>query len=237
MDVTKDQVRDFYDDYSTYQVGQVNNERHFYVLDSLKKNGLQKTSRCIDLGCGIGAFSALLANFCEQGFVKAYDLSPKSIDIAKKNYAQQKNISFASADITNLSLISGDVIDFVLLVDVLEHIPAAEHERLFTNIAAVLNNQNKLIINIPYYAALQYEKNNNKEVLQIIDEPVELISLVLLCEKLNLEIKQLETFDMWQKEEYQFIVIEKKKEYVFTRILPRKISFRERLVNKIKSIF
>ena len=54
--------------------------------------------------------------------------------------------------------------------------------------------------------------------------------------KFNLEIKQVETFDMWQKEEYQFIIVEKKKDYVFKRVSPKKIKLFKRAVNKLKKI-
>ncbi len=237
MQVSKQQIREFYNDYVDYQSLQLNNERHYYVLELLKKNGLKKNSKVVDLGCGIGAFTALVARYCKHGIIKGYDLSDKSIEFASKHYSKLRNVAFIATDITSHNFAAKYEIDFVLLIDVLEHIPPNEHEFLFKKIESILNVNTKLIINIPYYAALQHEKNNNKEVLQIIDEPVELPYLVLLTEKLNLEIKQLETFDMWQKEEYQFIVLEKKKDYVFTRITPKKLSLFQKVFHKLKSFF
>ncbi len=237
MQISKEEIRDFYNEYVDYQSIQLNNERHYYVLELLKKNGLKKNSKVVDLGCGIGAFTALVARYCKKGIVKGYDLSDKSIEFASNHYSKLRNVAFITTDITSHSFAAKYEIDYVLLIDVLEHIPRDEHEFLFKKIESILNDNTKLIINIPYYAALQYEKNNNKDVLQIIDEPVELFYLLSLSEKLNLEIKQVETFDMWQKEEYQFIVMEKKKDYVFTRLIPKKLNLIKKVIRKLKTIF
>lgn len=237
MQANKQEIKEFYNNYVSYQISNLNNERHFYVLDLIKKNGLLKNSNVLDLGCGIGSFSALIAQFCYLGNVKGYDISDKSIEVAIKNYAHLKNISFTSADISTENLDGKLPPDFILLVDVLEHIPREEHAALFQKIAGILSDQSKLIINIPYYAALEYERLHNKDALQIIDEPVELSYLSSLCEKCKLEIKQVETFDMWQKEEYQFIVVEKKKEYRFIRMSPKKTSRFSRILFKLKGIF
>lgn len=237
MEITKGQIKDFYNKYSAQQINQADNERHFYVLDLIKKNGLQKNSNVLDLGCGIGSFTALIAEYCSEGKIKGFDISDKSIEIANKTYSHLKNLSFSASDITNENFSDKKEINFVLLVDVLEHIPREEHETLFRKIESILTDHSKLIINIPYAAALEYERKNNKEALQIIDEPVELSYLSSLCHKLNLEIKQVETFDMWQKEEYQFIVVEKKKDYVFTRVTKKEINFLQRLFNKLKKYF
>ncbi len=49
----------------------------------LKKNSFQKI---LDIGCGPGFLSFLLASKMKHGFIKAIDFSPGMIDYAKKNY-------------------------------------------------------------------------------------------------------------------------------------------------------
>lgn len=53
--------------------------------------------RVLDLGCGTGEFSRLLASRVES--VVAIDLSPKSIEIAKERSKHLTNVDFCVADI------------------------------------------------------------------------------------------------------------------------------------------
>jgi trans-aconitate 2-methyltransferase len=237
MKISDQDIKKFYDEYSNRQVKYSFNERHYYVFELLKKAGLNKSSSVLDLGCGIGVLDMLLAEYCASGKIYGLDISERSIEIAKENSKRFTNLSFKCVNLNESDLKEFTNFDFIFLVDVLEHIPFENHPSLFKRIAGILSKNSRLIINIPYYGATVYAEKNQKELLQIVDLPIELHMIVSLCEANNLEIKQVQTYDIWQKEEYQFIVIEKKKEYEYVRLLPEKLSFGQRIKNKLKRFF
>ncbi len=56
------------------------------------KNLINSKSHVLDVGCGVGKYSYALAEKCAH--VTGLDLSPKMIDLAKKNKSNLKNVDF-----------------------------------------------------------------------------------------------------------------------------------------------
>ena len=71
-----------------------NNHYHQFLLKQLPEH----SQTILDLGCGVGEFSRLLAEQAER--VVALDLSPKSIEIAKQRSNLSSNIDYQIADIS-----------------------------------------------------------------------------------------------------------------------------------------
>ena len=97
----KEEVSQFYDQFSERQIKIGVNERLIFLFKQLKKLGLTKKSKILELGCGVGAFTYLLSKKVEKGYIEAVDLSEKSIENAQKNI--QKN---------NVQLFVGDVVHY-----------------------------------------------------------------------------------------------------------------------------
>lgn len=70
-----------------------NNHYHKFLLKQLPL----RCESVLDLGCGSGAFSRLLAERCDR--VMAIDLSPQMIAVAKQDSQNYTNIDFQVADI------------------------------------------------------------------------------------------------------------------------------------------
>jgi SAM-dependent methyltransferase len=77
----------------------------------------------LDVGCGTGAFSRLLAQRSDQ--VVALDLSPRMIEIAKARSKPYSNIEFQVADATRWAFPVG-VFDCVASIATLHHLPIEE---------------------------------------------------------------------------------------------------------------
>lgn len=75
-------------------------------------------SKIIDLGCGVGYYTAGL---CKTRSVKGYDISENAIALAKHLYPGPE---YTQCDITTMEL---DNPDAVILIDVLEHLENDEH--------------------------------------------------------------------------------------------------------------
>ncbi|HEX8150073.1 MAG TPA: class I SAM-dependent methyltransferase [Pyrinomonadaceae bacterium] len=77
----------------------------------------------LEIGCGTGAFSRLLAK--TSGRVLALDLSPNMISLARERSAQFPNIDFEVADVLALELPAGRF-DCVATIATLHHLPVEE---------------------------------------------------------------------------------------------------------------
>jgi len=160
------QVAEFYDQYSSQQ-GKIGvNIRHRSILKRLVKLGLSKNSSILEIGCGIGTLTSLLVK--NAGSVLAVDISPTSIEIAKKNLASSGNISFKVSDMSDFDV--NQQFDFIMLPDVMEHIPIEQHKDIFGKLKNVLAENGKICIHIPDPYALEYIRKNTPELLQIIDQ-------------------------------------------------------------------
>lgn len=77
----------------------------------------------LDIGCGTGAFSRLLAKYSER--VLALDLSPNMVAFAEDRSAHLPNIDFRVADFMTLEL-PAEKFDCIATIATLHHLPVAE---------------------------------------------------------------------------------------------------------------
>jgi len=208
---SKSAVKKYYDDYikEQYEIGV--NDRIFLMYEKLQAQGLQATSKVIELGCGIGVVTHLIRKTVTKGQIESIDLSPESIEFAKEKITE-KHIHFFAGDVTEYHPKLKQV-DFVTLFDVIEHIPIALHEKLFLNVANMLSDDGLLLINIPSPASINWDRGNAPEVLQIIDQEIPLSLITKNCYTAGLEVIKFESHSIWIEDDYHFMVIRKKKGY------------------------
>ncbi|SFI23335.1 class I SAM-dependent methyltransferase [Halpernia frigidisoli] len=209
----QEKISDFYDNFVQKQLKIGANERLISLLKRLLKLGLNKNSRVLELGCGVGIFTGLLAKKIEKGFIEAVDLSEKSVETARNNLKTKKNIHFQTADVVYYKPKQSDF-DFITLMDVIEHIPLTEHPKLFQNLADISTEKTKIIINIPNPDYTAFTKIHNPETLQIIDQEVEILPILQHLQNTGLEMIFFEKYSIWQKEDYHFMIIRKKRKFV-----------------------
>jgi ubiquinone/menaquinone biosynthesis C-methylase UbiE len=77
----------------------------------------------LEVGCGTGSFSRLLAKSSER--VLALDLSPNMIRVAQERSAQFSNIDFRVADFLELEL-PAETFDCIATIATLHHLPMKE---------------------------------------------------------------------------------------------------------------
>lgn len=225
-----EKVSEFYDEYSERQIKIGANERLISLYKRMLKSGLKSQSNVLELGCGVGIFTKLLAKKVKSGKIEAVDLSPKSVEIAQKNL-KKENVVFKTADVVNY-LPEIKNIDFITLLDVIEHIPLENHAELFANISKNCSEKTLVVINFPNPRYIEFLQKNNADGLQIIDQPVEFKDLVNRLENNNLEIIFYEKYGIWEVEDYDFMLIRKKRNFEL-RHLSDSRSFSEKISNKI----
>lgn len=164
---TSADVKDYYDEFSAYEVKQGVNLRHYHVFNQIVASGLRKHHHVLEIGCGIGQITGLLNNYLTGGKIVATDISPASIALAKKRM-NNNCVEFVVTDMSDFT--RDDKFDFIVLPDVLEHIPIEQHKDLFQRLAQRMHPHSKLVIHIPHPECIDYDRANRPHKLQIIDQ-------------------------------------------------------------------
>ena len=207
----QDKVVRFYDQFAEKQEKTGINSRHLSILDKAKQAGLASNHRVLEVGCGIGTVSHLLATQVPQGKVLAVDISPESIAKARMLWKKQGNLKFDVSDMSDFNL-PGETFDFFVFPDVLEHIPVAQHARLFENIQRHAHADSVVLIHIPAPRYLEWMIGNQPEKLQVIDQPLDTGVLVQTLGAAGFYLEKMETYALFfEEKDYQYFVFRAKK--------------------------
>lgn len=199
-------VSDWYDDFSTQQARMGINIRHRTILRNARRAGLRNGMRVLEIGCGIGTVTSLLAKANTKGFVLGVDISPKSIEHARRNLAKQKHVRFLVSDMSEFR--ETERFDLVVLPDVIEHIPVEQHPALFATIAAHLAPNGRVLINVPNAELLMYMHKHEPQTLQVIDQPIHLDRLMGVVYDQGLVLEEMHGYGLrYDLAEYTSIVL------------------------------
>jgi trans-aconitate 2-methyltransferase len=165
-------ISSFYNEFKKQQAETGVNLRHFIVFDKCIKAGLKKRHHILEIGCGIGTFTGLLASFVTKGNIVATDISNESVELARKILRSSDKVKFIVSDMTDFN--PGIKFDFVVMVDVLEHIPFDQYGQFFSTLNANTHENSILAINIPHPDMIRFLRKNQPEKLQIIDNSVDM---------------------------------------------------------------
>lgn len=202
---------EFYDKFINYQAESGINDRIYGLYRRLCQTGLSADTRVLEVGCGIGTLTYLLLRKITRGKIESTDISPASIAYAQK-YLRAANLNLTAADILHFEPQSR-FFDRILFFDVLEHIPVEQHAQVFQRISRWMDNESLLLINIPNPAYILYEQKHNPAALQETDQPVYIAALSGALETALLDIVSAETYSVWIKDDYQFIIARKRKDF------------------------
>ena len=219
MSKSRQEISGFYDKYANQQSETGVNIRHRTIMKRLRGLGLSSHSNVLEIGCGIGTLTGLLAS--RAGKVLAVDISPESIVRAKQRLGKYSNLSLLVSDMSDFS--TTEKFDFVVLPDVLEHIPVEQHASLFKTIATVLKDDGRVCIHIPDPYYLEWVRAHRPELLQIIDQSLYADLLIPAFYSAGLVLQKLERYALsMDSEDYEWIELikrpakttYKKKEYM-----------------------
>ncbi len=227
----QNEISEFYDEYVQRQTKTGANERLISLYKRLLNGGLNTDSKVLELGCGVGIFTKLLAKKVKNGIIEAVDLSAKSVAVAKNELKYRKNIHFDVADVVEYKPKNSDF-DMITLMDVIEHIPLEHHAELFRNLAEIATEKTNILINIPNPQYIGYARINHPESLQVIDQEVELFTLMQHLEKNGLELVYFEKYGIWEQDDYHFMVIRKKRNFELKHLADQR-NFSEKVFHKI----
>lgn len=227
----KEEIRNWYNTFSSSQKITGVNLRHYTIANKLISLGLTKYSTVLEIGCGIGTLTGLLASFLKKGFLLATDISDESIRIAENRLKKYSNLSFEVTDMSDFVTVKK--FDFVVLPDVLEHIPIDQHESLFATIRKHLHQESIVLIHIPHPKAIEYLKEFDLESMQVIDQSLSAEQLIVDAYKQDFILMEYKAYSLYSDEfDYVFIsfAIDKK---VHINQIPKGKIILKKLINRI----
>ncbi|MFC5625777.1 class I SAM-dependent methyltransferase [Algoriphagus winogradskyi] len=207
MEEDKDNVFSFYDQFAENQEKPGINSRHLNILDKIKATGLNANHSVLEVGCGIGIVSHLLANLVKQGEVLALDISLENIRKAKILWKDQTNLKFEVSDFANFNK-QGQTFDYFVFPDILEHIPIDQHHSLFRN----AHEDSVIFIHIPAPRFLQLMIENDPQKLQVIDQPLDSGDLIKSITSNGFYLEKMQTYPIFfDEKDYQYFVFKASK--------------------------
>ena len=219
-------VSEFYDQYSKQQQNTGVHIRHYTILHRLKKAGLQPNHRVLEVGCGIGTLTGLLGSYLKDGTLTAADISPESIEIAKKRTASLTHVNYVVTDMSDFE--PQGKFDFIVFPDVLEHIPKEQHNAIFRLLSKALLEGSKVAIHIPDPIALDYIRTHTPELLQIIDQSLYIEDFCKAMDGTPLMVETYERYSLFAVEpDYNWILLSVKRKY---SSMPKQSKYKLKLV-------
>jgi trans-aconitate 2-methyltransferase len=210
--VDRNEISNYYGSFCEVERDLKLNIRHYTVFKHLVKAGLKKNHSVLEIGCGFGTITYLMSKYLRRGKIVATDISAERIEACKRSFAKRNNATFVLTDMTDFE--SDEKFDFIVLPDVLEHIPLESHYNLFTLMANRLKEDGQIAIHIPHPAAIEYMRRTQPEVLQIIDQSVSSDELLRCAYENGLRLHCLQSYTLTRiPEDYQWIVFRKNKRY------------------------
>lgn len=221
----------FYDEFVENQRRIGVNERIHGLYKKLRKAGLKPTSKVLELGCGIGVLTRSVARTVTTGTIEAVDISPASIAYAKAS-VKRANVAFHAHDVVDYRPAT-TAPDFVLLFDIIEHIPMELHATLFKHISSYCGPDTQVLIHIPSPGQVSYDQAHQPELLQVIDQALPLEHLVNVFTKSGLELIHFETYGIWMKDDYQYFILRKARTYKPTSLAADR-SFTQKVIKRME---
>ncbi len=203
-----EKVSAYYDRFSQYQKKSGINDRHARIFKWLKAFGLKKSDSILEVGCGVGQLTQLMAEYARNGSIMAVDISPENIRLAKERLSTFGHVELAINDMMDTAFQKS--FDWVVFPDVLEHIPSDTHGHVFSTIAKALKPGGHVFIHIPHPKYQDYIREHEPEKLQIIDQSLSAAEMVRHAESVGLSLEHFESYALFrQPADYQAILFKK----------------------------
>lgn len=122
----------------------------------------RKKIRVLDFGCNDGLGTSLIAQECDCEKIVGIDFDEEAIGWAKNNIADAQ-LEFICGDFMKEAFVHGGEADFVVSLDVIEHIPVEEEKAYFIAIYQNLKTTGAAIIGTPNETMYKYASPWNKK--------------------------------------------------------------------------
>lgn len=202
------QVKEYYNSFnksvmSSYR--QTGNARIDKAISFLKSY-INRDSKILDVGCGVGIVPEKLSAELDRGHIWAFDLSEENIKSAS-NEVKSDKVTFNVADVINdfgvvETSLDDSKVDFITLIDVVEHLPAEGLRDLLLKFSLVSTDEATLLVTYPTPEYQRYLLAEEPQKLQIIDESIDITQLLEIAKNAGFKLTYFSYIDVWQNNQY-----------------------------------
>lgn len=201
--------RIYYDSIAEPQFKKGLNRRHITTCRAIAGLDLPHESRVLDIGCGLGFVTGLVAKLRHVTEVTALDLSPESLRFAKLRLSDHPNILFRLSNTSDI--VETERYNLVILAHVLEHIPVSHHALLLARVERALARGGYVLITMCDPDYLEYIRSTNPNILHPVHQSLRVWDLCALLGHLNLEIVEWRRYASWMSPfDSQRLVLQKR---------------------------
>lgn len=201
-----DTVKAFYDERIGGKLSDFteSNPRIEAAVHALAEWAPVKPKRILEIGCGIGATSWRMARAWPEAEVIGADVSPASIEVATTCF-KLPNLCYLQGLIKEGTL-SGKF-DFVVLMDVYEHIAIEDRPILHAAINSLLDDDCRVFFAVPTPALQQYAREYVPEGLQPVDEDVGPTEVLQVAADTSTQLLFYREVGIWRYCDYTHFVL------------------------------
>lgn len=232
-------IKEYYDSHSKRKIEDfVNgNPRVERAYQEIKTWFVNNPKDVLEIGCGIGTVANRLAKIFPDTNFNAFDISPKSIEIAKLLF-QNRNLNYYLANEINEVFFPQDqVFDIIYLIDVFEHLQDESRTILCDFINTRLAVEGVVFMSCPTPSHQNWLKNNKPEGIQPVDFDIHLDDLINFGNKIGRRVLYYKEISVWNEGDYLHVVLGTRS--LANRVKPnnleRKVGLKEAFSNKINS--
>ena len=208
-----DEVKVFYDDFFSKKMldYRINSNLRISRAIGLISSYVRRESSVVEVGSGIGIVTEAIAKKATEGKVIAFELGGRNVWYAKRTITA-KNVQFVQADIfdpgLSLEAFISTKVNLFVLVDVIEHLPTDQLPRLFEIFASHAAENAQVILTYPSPQYQNFLRAENPQELQIVDNVIELESLLVCAGRFGFSIKEFRLVDVWLTNQYAHLVLQ-----------------------------
>ena len=203
VSVQADRARDYYDEFAGGQLAGYlyGNPRVAAALRFVCAWTPETTLTLVDVGCGIGESTATLKRRCPRATVLGVDISPKSIDIARRLFGDSGAV-FETLDIARDDLPIEPPVDIIVMIDVFEHIAAGQRSAAAAALNRLLSPAGRILLTLPSVAYQRFLRRERPREVQPVDEEVTRGDLERLAAAVAGTLAHFEPVTIWQADDY-----------------------------------
>jgi SAM-dependent methyltransferase len=164
----------------------------------------ENVGKILEIGCGVGATSWRVACMNPDCTVLGVDVSARSIEVAQTCF-REPNLAYRELLLEKGAL--GDRFDYVIMMDVYEHIAAENRRTLHEALAEVLSSKGRIFLSFPTPRHLQWLRSHHPDQIQPIDEAITPEILSGLANDLEGRLLFYREVSIWRTGDYAHAVV------------------------------
>jgi trans-aconitate 2-methyltransferase len=178
-----------------------------FFLDNIAEDSI-----IVDIGCGIGIATEIMAKKASRGRVIGLDISDQNIWYANQTITSL-NTSFHCLDVVRnggeIRKIAGAPVDIFTLCDVMEHIPEIDRPKLLQTLAEIGASNAKILLTIPSEFYQEWLRIENPGELQIIDNILNAKIVDSEAREAGFVLTYFRLVDVWNKVQYAHCTLQR----------------------------